>query len=84
MTRRFVRRPLAALGACLVGGIAAAGIVGCPPVAATPRVGPDAVRITAAGAADEQSHDEATAGLRDYLRTHPQQYNDLRGIMAPL
>jgi hypothetical protein len=42
------------------------------------------VRITAAGAADNQPHDEATATLRDYLRTHPQQYNDLRGVMAPI
>ncbi len=86
MLRRFaVRRPLAAVGACLAGGIAVAGIVGGPPAAAAVGgCGSAAARATAAGAADSEPHDEATATLRDYFRTHPQQYNDLRGIMAPI
>jgi len=68
-----------------VGGFAVAGIVGGQPATAAVAGGaPAGVRITAAGAADNQPHDEATATLRDYLRTHPQQYNDLRGVMAPI
>jgi heme-binding protein len=29
-------------------------------------------------------HDQAAATLRDYFRSHPQQYRDLHGILAPV
>jgi hemophore-related protein len=38
----------------------------------------------AAIAASNQPHPQAAATLRDYFRTHPQEYSDLRGILTPV
>jgi heme-binding protein len=38
----------------------------------------------AAIAASNQPHRQAAATLRDYFSTHPQEYSDLRGILAPI
>ena len=38
----------------------------------------------AATAASNQPHRQAAATLRDYFRTHPQEYSDLRSILAPV
>jgi heme-binding protein len=38
----------------------------------------------AAIAASNQPHPQAAATLRDYFSTHPQEYSDLRGILAPI
>jgi heme-binding protein len=38
----------------------------------------------AAIAAANQPHPQAAATLRDYFSTHPQEYSDLRGILAPI
>ena len=63
------RSLIAVVGCCLLGEVL------CPPPAlAAPRVSTAYLR----------PHDEAAASLRDYVRTHPQQYNDLRGIMVPV
>jgi heme-binding protein len=38
----------------------------------------------AATTASNQPHQQAAATLRDYFRTHPQEYGDLRSILAPV
>jgi hemophore-related protein len=38
----------------------------------------------AAIAASNQPHPQAAATLRDYFSAHPQEYSDLRGILAPI
>jgi heme-binding protein len=38
----------------------------------------------AAIAASNQPHPQAAATLRDCFSTHPQEYGDLRGILAPI
>jgi len=35
-------------------------------------------------AAYDQPRPQAAAGLRTYFTAHPQEYNDLRGILAPI
>jgi hemophore-related protein len=35
-------------------------------------------------AAYGQPHDQAAANLRGYFTVHPQEYNDLHGILAPI
>jgi hemophore-related protein len=35
-------------------------------------------------AAYGQPHDQAAANLRSYFTAHPQEYNDLHGILAPI
>ncbi|WP_407688721.1 heme-binding protein [Mycobacterium sp. HUMS_1102779] len=62
-------RPLAGAAACCL----LAGVVSAP-AAAAPRVTTAYLR----------PHEQAAVSLHDYVRTHPQQYNDLRGIMMPV
>lgn len=38
----------------------------------------------AVAAAYSQPRQQAAANLRNYFTTHPQEYNDLRGILAPI
>jgi hemophore-related protein len=38
----------------------------------------------AVSAAYDQPHDQAAANLRSYFTAHPQEYNDLHGILAPI
>ncbi|WP_168209404.1 hypothetical protein [Mycobacterium helveticum] len=61
--------PVGAVTCCLL-----AGVVCAPSAAAAPRVTTAYLR----------PHEQAAVSLRDYVRTHPQQYNDLRGPMAPV
>jgi hemophore-related protein len=35
-------------------------------------------------AAYSQPHDQAAASLRSYFTAHPQEYNDLHGILSPI
>jgi hemophore-related protein len=38
----------------------------------------------AVSAAESQPRGQASASLRNYFSSHPQEYNDLRGILAPI
>ena len=69
ISRSPVYRRVAGVG-CVLGSIGI-GIVDTPSAAA-------------ATAASNQPHPQAAATLRDYFSTHPQEYSDLRGILAPI
>jgi heme-binding protein len=43
---------------------------------------PDANQVVTA--AFNQPRSQASASLRDYFSSHPQEYSDLRGILAPI
>lgn len=86
-TRRFIsylshlRATGVAAGFLAIGAIGTIGIAGAPSAGAVPGCGPAGHAVTVAY---QQPHEHAVATLRDYLKTHPQQYNDLRGFLAPI
>lgn len=86
---------LGGIGIGVVGGPLAAAAPDCSPagVQATVASATQSARQyldahpganQAAIAASNQPHPQAAATLRDYFSTHPQEYSDLRGILAPI
>jgi heme-binding protein len=98
ISRFTAYRRAAGTGAgCVLGGMAI-GIVGAPDcspdgVQATVSSATGTARQyidshpganQAVAAAYNQPRQQAAADLRNYFTTHPQEYNDLRGILAPI
>jgi heme-binding protein len=98
------RRQAAGVGAgILLGGIAM-GIVGAPSAAAAPDCSPEGVNATVSSvtgsaqqylaahpganqvisAAPDQPRPQAESNIRSYFTAHPQEYTELRGILAPI
>jgi heme-binding protein len=95
--RRFTTyRRVAGVGVGSVLGGMAIGIVGAPSAAAATDCSPEGVQATVSSVTvtarqyldahpdANQPHQQAAATLRDYFRTHPQEYGDLRSILAPV
>ena len=74
--------PTAAAADCTAGGIS--GTVSSVTGQAQQYLAahPDANQVVTA--AYNQPRDQAAANLRGYFTAHPQQYHDLRGILAPI
>jgi heme-binding protein len=90
ISRSPAYRRVAGVGVgCVLGGIGI-GIVGTPPAAAAPDCSPDGVQATVSsvtGAARQylDGHPDANqAATAASNQPHPQEYSDLRGILAPI